>query len=823
MDKDTLWAEIVQRRPDLAARRALPMPDEELISLHRSVMEMSLGDMEDALRAALEAREKGAWLNSGNIYGAYIIYELDGKFYRLPYAVMEGQVQLGETAAEVERVWVEARSAQAENDDVFNARIAMGSARDPEGAAWDVTICQPGFTLNGWYLPEDVIRDAAGLFEGVDVNLYQLPQPGEGNHVPDALFPVKNLLVKNKAGWIDGVRFVAGAGLKGVLHFLESAKWLGTNLLRSMQSGTAAYGLSYDCPTRAKRSVIGGRTVFEAVKFLAADSVDIVTRPAAGGKFDRAIAALETNREVFMEKQQLWDLIMGARPDLLNGKTAEGVTDDELTGLARMAMLPPAQGTPDKGDQPVTQKDLDSFRCSMALDDGLKKSELPDAAQDRIRAAFRGRIFETNELDQAIGAEKDYIAKMSRPADGDPVPSSGVIVVGIGTIERAQMAVDKLFGLTAEDMTGFATMRRLDNQPFFADIRSRQSVEGFADVPTFRGLREMYEFFTGDSEVAGFFNRDKLPPDLRAKMAITSSTFSYVLGNTLARRMVKDYLANNFHEDLLISVRKPVKDFRTQEAVNVGYFSDLDTVDPESGDYEEISAITDEESTYTIGQKGNILIISRKTIINDDLSLILRLVSRLGRAARRTHAKYIWDLFISNGTCSDGTAWFTSGHGNLGATALSFATALVAYKALAGMTEKDSAETIGLLDDPSIKPNIIYPVALMETGEQIVNDDTYYSSNDLTTKTRNALKGKVNGAMVSLLSDANDWGMLMPPDVVDMVEMGYLNGRQEPEMFVADMPQSEQVFVADKIRHKIRHEYAGTVVDYRSGYKAVVA
>ena len=27
--------------------------------------------------------------------------------------------------------------------------------------------------------------------------------------------------------------------------------------------------------------------------------------------------------------------------------------------------------------------------------------------------------------------------------------------------------------------------------------------------------------------------------------------------------------------------------------------------------------------------------------------------------------------------------------------------------------------------------------------------------------------------------------------------MGYLYGRQEPEMFVADSPQSEQVFVAD--------------------------
>jgi hypothetical protein len=39
---------------------------------------------------------------------------------------------------------------------------------------------------------------------------------------------------------------------------------------------------------------------------------------------------------------------------------------------------------------------------------------------------------------------------------------------------------------------------------------------------------------------------------------------------------------------------------------------------------------------------------------------------------------------------------------------------------------------------------------------------------------------------------------------------------------VADTPTSEQVFVADKIRHKVRHEYAGAPIDYVGAYKAVV-
>lgn len=195
----------------------------------------------------------------------------------------------------------------------------------------------------------------------------------------------------------------------------------------------------------------------------------------------------------------------------------------------------------------------------------------------------------------------------------------------------------------------------------------------------------------------------------------------------------------------------------------------------------------------------------------------------MARAARRTHAKYVWAFVMDNANCSDGTAWFTEPHGNLTASALTHATALAAYKALAKMTEKDSGERIGLLDSPDVKPNLIGPIDLMETIEQIANEEYYFASDDLTTKIPNPLKGKVNAKVITLFTDATDWGLILPPGIIDIVEMGYLNGREEPELFVADTPNSEQVFVADKIRHKIRHEYAGAVIDFRSGYKGEVA
>lgn len=796
--------------------------------------EVSLDQIREMLYAALRERNKDFWINE--VYGAYIIYKDDAesKYYKLPYSILEGEVQFGSTPVEVEKEWVDAKSQQAEIDDGMTVVVKMGAAKNPEGTEWDVTICEPGFTTSGWYHPDDVLRQAADVFEGIDVNLYDLPQGA--THIPNSLFDLKSFLVKNKAGWIDNVRYVAGKGLKGILHFVDSAKWLGKNMLAAMNDGKKIYGLSYDAIVRATKDTIEGKKVFRAIKFLKVDSVDIVTRPAAGGKFNRAVASQPAHsKEDGIMKQELWDLILGKQPDLLKDKEFDSISDKELVTMAQMAMETPAVIVDDpKGKvavvagaednpPPVTQDDLKVFRCSMDLDKKLAASELPDYLQESVRAKFADKVFETADLDTAIGEAKDFQAKMSEPPKGTPIPGSD-IRVGIGTIEKAQMACDRMFGFNQEDMVGLAKMERVDFQPFFEDMRSVQDYDDFDKVPAFRGIQDMYIFLTGDKEISGKFNKAAMARDLSARMDITSSTFTYALGNTLGRRLVKQYKAYKFLEELVVSIKKSVKDFRQQEAVLVGGFPDLADVDPESGDYEEIAGVTDEESTYSLGQKGNLLTITRKTIINDDVTIIRRLVDGLSRTARRTHAKFVWAFYIANADCSDGTAVFTGPHGNLGSTALTHTTALVAWKALAAVTEKDSGEYLGFLDDPSQMVNLIGPPAIKELIGQIEKEEFYYSSNDLTNKLPNPLVGQVKGHTLSLLAaDSNDWLMMLPPDVGDLIEMGYLNGREEPEMFVADTPQSEQVFVADKVRYKIRHEYSGAAIDHRPVYKAEVA
>ncbi len=76
--------------------------------------------------------------------------------------------------------------------------------------------------------------------------------------------------------------------------------------------------------------------------------------------------------------------------------------------------------------------------------------------------------------------------------------------------------------------------------------------------------------------------------------------------------------------------------------------------------------------------------------------------------------------------------------------------------------------------------------------------------------------------MNPLTSDATDWGLLADPLDCEMVEVAFLRGQREPEMFVADNPLVGQMFIGDKVQYKVRHEYEAVCTDYRGMHKSVV-
>jgi len=69
---------------------------------------------------------------------------------------------------------------------------------------------------------------------------------------------------------------------------------------------------------------------------------------------------------------------------------------------------------------------------------------------------------------------------------------------------------------------------------------------------------------------------------------------------------------------------------------------------------------------------------------------------------------------------------------------------------------------------------------------------------------------------------ATDYWLVADPAVVPTIEVGFLDGRQEPEMFVQDDPRMGSVMTADKITFKVRFIWGVVKLQYR-GFAGYIA
>jgi hypothetical protein len=335
------------------------------------------------------------------------------------------------------------------------------------------------------------------------------------------------------------------------------------------------------------------------------------------------------------------------------------------------------------------------------------------------------------------------------------------------------------------------------------------------DVPVFNSLRAAYVEMTGDTDITGVLNPEQIR---RMQAAYGDATFAYVLGNTLYRRLVNDYReVGDYGVSRVVGNNiRNARDFRNLESVRIGYYGDIPTVDTDTDDYPDLGEVSDERISYALQERGGIITINRRMIINDDVRAIQRIVSRLPRAARRTVATKVFTPFITNATYQgDSKAIFHNDHGNLGANAYDNVYALAARNAMAVQTEPGSGARLNL------RPvTVMFPSELYGTVKN-VND--FNGATTLATANAMYQYFRPEGLLEqTLLTDASDWYMFADPNEVEIVELAFLNGQQEPQMLVADSPAVGQMFVGGRIQYRITHDFNAEVVDYRGAYKAVV-
>jgi hypothetical protein len=202
-------------------------------------------------------------------------------------------------------------------------------------------------------------------------------------------------------------------------------------------------------------------------------------------------------------------------------------------------------------------------------------------------------------------------------------------------------------------------------------------------------------------------------------------------------------------------------------------------------------------------------------IVNDDLGAIRKIPVRMGQAAARTIYEFVFDLIITNPVMDyDNLALFDAQHGgNLLATALDSTAFANARNIMKAQTELSSGKKIG------INPRyLLIPSELDKTAYELTTT-AYGLSNPVPAFHQT---WKVEPITIAHTQDTDNWFMVADPYENPTIEIGFLHGKEEPELFVSDLPTQGSYFTNDQIRYKIRHEYDGDVLDHRSFVGAIV-
>lgn len=250
-------------------------------------------------------------------------------------------------------------------------------------------------------------------------------------------------------------------------------------------------------------------------------------------------------------------------------------------------------------------------------------------------------------------------------------------------------------------------------------------------------------------------------------------------------------------------------DFRTHNWYRTGALSELDSL-TDTGEFKNKSIPDGDKATYSVGTKGNIIAISRQTIVNDDLGAVMQLTQRLGRAGKLTIEKMVYALLAQNanlGPTYGAAALFDDAtHSNVSTGAALSAAAIDADRVkMANQLEPNSNEYIDLR--PSI---LLVPVGL--GGQARIINTSQYDPDTVANKAQN----KPN-VVVGLFSDIVDTPrisgtrryLFADPSIAPVFMVSFLEGQQEPVL------ETEQGWRVDGVEMKARLDVGVDAVDYR--------
>ena len=664
-------------------------------------------------------------------------------------------------------------------------------------------------------------------------------------------------IARNLVGVVEGVRYEERDGRAGLFGtYKVAAPWMRELLRGAWQLGRETAGRMLGFSIDAKIRVDADNNV---IAFGPHPALDAVSQPAAGGELLRAVAAIEgdpmdtfvthvtealaaagLNTAAAEHIQDRWvqaSEAEGADAEVLTAAFDAEIEAVKLAAAETAPEVPAAEAVSTPAAEPPQTDIALMLDVREAITDRLAASGLKARALGGLRDRLRGQTFEsvqaaTEATDAAITGMRELLAEAGAAPE----------VTGQGEAREATAGADRLDNLQA-GMDGMLAGKAV------------KPANGGKPIQPFRSIREAVLQITGKSlgsnisveEVLGL-GQGYVPPNYngawngaaeaidlgdgyrRVEESIITSTFAQILGDSVTRKMRAEYnLASLQMWRLIVSEFASVSDFRTQRRPAMGGYGTLPAV-AQGANYLPLTSPADAEETYTIGKFGGTEDVTMETLLGDDVGALRRVPRALGRAASQTLLRDIMDLVTTDNPTmnEDSTALYHADHSNTGTAALSGAALRDAKNAMRSQTAYgDTSEILGEMNQPKF---IIVPNELADQAEVFTSSRIGIMEPDATA----AMPADANATVPNLgwirnlvpivydvLTDDDAWFLVADPGNIPTVEVGFLNGRQEPELFTQDQPTVGSVFTADKITYKVRHIWGFTVLDWRAFYRQV--
>lgn len=254
-----------------------------------------------------------------------------------------------------------------------------------------------------------------------------------------------------------------------------------------------------------------------------------------------------------------------------------------------------------------------------------------------------------------------------------------------------------------------------------------------------------------------------------ARRAITTTDFPELLTATTERQL-KRFYTSVVPEWKKFGIQDNVENFRAKAGLSVDAAFGFEKL-TEGGEYKERKIIIDEKKTTKIDQYGQIITISERSIINDDMDVFGRLPKIIGVDAARFESNMFWGMIMNNQNTPDSKALFHADHKNLAASGAALSEDTLSAARLAIRRQVGPAKKVlGLMPK-----YLIVPAELETKAEKLLSAVLATATSDV-----NVMAGKFELHIADALTDPTAWFVAADPKTsnVDGLIYSYLNGRE---------------------------------------------